>query len=236
MLLEAFTIGLALICVSSLLGGFYAGLQKTAIAPDSKQQIFKRVSLLLLAWIGIFGTLAAQGTFTDFSSFPPKLLAVPVAPIFMVIALSYSQVFKEVIRHIPYTWLIGFQAFRVLVEIILWAMFTREMLPEQMTFEGRNFDILVGITAPITAWLIYKNAANRKLVLIWNLFGLALLINIVGIAILSMPSPIRQFFNEPANTIVAVFPFVFIPGIYVPVAYTLHIFSLRKWWLERKIR
>ncbi|MGH6629559.1 MAG: hypothetical protein ACREB3_07485, partial [Burkholderiales bacterium] len=42
----------------------------------------------------------------------------------------------------------------------------------------------------------------------FNLIGLALLINIVTIAILSAPTPLRQFWNEPANTFVAYAPYV----------------------------
>jgi hypothetical protein len=34
--------------------------------------------------------------------------------------------------------------------------------------------------------------------------------------------------NEPANTIVAVFPISWLPGLLVPLAYTLHIFSLKQ--------
>ena len=42
-------------------------------------------------------------------------------------------------------------------------------------------------------------------VVLWNILGLGLLINIVAIAILSMPTPLRVFMNEPANTIVTEF-------------------------------
>jgi hypothetical protein len=71
-------------------------------------------------------------------------------------------------------------------------------------------------------------ADNRKLMIAWNLISLGLLINIVAIAIVSMPSPLRIFHNEPANTIVAEFPFIFLPTFLVPLAYGLHFLSLRK--------
>jgi hypothetical protein len=34
--------------------------------------------------------------------------------------------------------------------------------------------------------------------------------------------------NEPANTLVAGFPYIVLPGILVPIAYSMHIFSLRQ--------
>lgn len=231
--LEISIIALSLVCLAAVFYGFNFGLKKSPnYSEDQKYRIFNRVVLIFMAWVAAFMTLSYQGIFTDFSSFPPKLMVVPFAPLIAVIALSYTGVFKAVILHIPQHWLVGFQSFRVLVEIILWAMFAKGILPEQMTFEGRNFDILVGLLAPIASWIFYKNGG--KCAWLWNVFGLVLLINIVGIAILSMPTPIRVFYNDPPNTIVATFPYISIPGIYVPVAYTLHIFSLRKWWLERK--
>ena len=62
--------------------------------------------------------------------------------------------------------------------------------------------------------------------------GLLLLANIVVVAILSAPLPFRQFFNEPANTVIADFPWVWLPGVLVPVAYALHLLSWRQ--VERR--
>ena len=57
---------------------------------------------------------------------------------------------------------------------------------------------------------------------------LLLLLNILAIAALSMPTPLRQFMNEPANTIIGEFSFIYLPGVLVVIAYSLHIFSLRQ--------
>jgi len=108
-------------------------------------------------------------------------------------------------------------------------LFIQELLPIQMTFEGRNFDILAGITGPIVAYLAYsKKVLSRSVVIAWNILCLGLLINIVVTALLSIPSPFRYFMNEPANTIVAEFPIIWLPGFLVPLAYGLHFLSLRK--------
>jgi hypothetical protein len=64
--------------------------------------------------------------------------------------------------------------------------------------------------------------------IVWNVMGLLLLVNIVTIALLSMPTPFQYFHNEPMNTIVLKFPFVFLPGLLVPLAYGLHFLSLRQ--------
>ena len=102
-----------------------------------------------------------------------------------------------------------------------------------MTFEGYNFDVLSGVLA-ILAAIIIKKKWRPGVALTYNIIGLLLLINIVVVAILSMPTPLRYFMNEPANTLVGEFPFIYLPAVLVVIAYSMHIFSLRQWWLLRK--
>jgi hypothetical protein len=96
-----------------------------------------------------------------------------------------------------------------------------------MTFEGRNWDILVGLTAPLVA-LVLTRKPLLGFAKLWNIAGLLILGNIVGVALLSAPLPFRVFLNEPANTIIAEFPFVWLPSVLVPIAYTLHLLSWRQ--------
>jgi hypothetical protein len=103
-----------------------------------------------------------------------------------------------------------------------------------MTFEGRNYDIMAGLTAPIVAFMIMKRSISKTSVIIWNLVCLGLLLNIVITAILSTPSPWRVFMNEPANYIVTYFPISWLPGLLVPLAYYLHLFSLKQVILQRR--
>jgi hypothetical protein len=70
--------------------------------------------------------------------------------------------------------------------------------------------------------------------IIYNFVSLALLVNIVATAILSTPYPFRVFMNEPANTIVAYFPFVLLPSFLVPIAYFMHFISLRQLLVVKK--
>lgn len=102
-------------------------------------------------------------------------------------------------------------------------------LPVQMTFEGRNFDVITGVLAlPVGYLLARKKRYASKWAIAFNIMGILLLLNILVIAVLSMPTPLRYFMNEPSNTLVAQFPFILLPGVLVPIAYTLHIFSLRQ--------
>jgi hypothetical protein len=121
------------------------------------------------------------------------------------------------------------QVFRVFVEIVLWLLFIENLLPVQMTFEGRNFDILAGITSIFASLFLIK---SKHWMIVWNIIGLILLINIVSIAVLSMPTFLQVFHNEPSNTIVTKFPYILLPTFLVPLAYTLHFLSLKKLFMK----
>ena len=127
------------------------------------------------------------------------------------------------------------QVFRVPVEVFLWCQFLDGLTPIQMTFEGRNYDVLTGITAPVFAWICYGQGRKlHKLAIAWNIAGLVLLLNIVITAILSAPVPFRVFMNEPANTLVAEFPIVLLPSFLVPLAFAMHFFFFRKMYLQHR--
>jgi hypothetical protein len=64
--------------------------------------------------------------------------------------------------------------------------------------------------------------------LVWNGLGLLDILHTLFRAVASAPGPQRLFFEEPANRIPAVFPFVYLPGFIVPLTILLHLLSLRQ--------
>lgn len=208
----------------------HRALSQSAFDVKRKKSILRNVIIWLLTWVIVLSGLSLTEFFSDFSSLPPRFLIIILVPlIFLVVALLFSSTTKQLLVHIPLGTIIKLQVFRVFVELLLWLLFIQNQLPVQMTFEGRNFDIIAGLTAPFVAYFAFsKHVLSRKSVIIWNFFCLGLLLNIVLTAILSMPTPLRYFMNEPANTIIAKFPFVWLAGLLVPLAYGLHFLSIRQ--------
>jgi hypothetical protein len=95
-----------------------------------------------------------------------------------------------------------------------------------LTYEGSNFDILAGLSAPVIAWLIANGRLSSRLALAWNVFGLMLLANIVLRAILTTPA-LQALVTEVPNRALGMFPFTFIPGLMVPLALVLHVLAIR---------
>ena len=184
---------------------------------------------IITAWLFITGTLSAKGFFMTFDVLPPRIM-LAVFP--MIILLIYSAISSKtlmLVTHISQTWLIHVQAFRIIMEIILWLLAKQHLVPEIMTWNGRNFDILAGITAPFIAYFCFTASKwSKKVALVWNGIGILLLINVFVHGLLSAPTPFQVFVTNPPNTFIGYFPYSWLPTFVVPCALLFHILSIRK--------
>jgi hypothetical protein len=183
----------------------------------------KPVTFCMLAWMLITAALARSGILGHFNSRPPPIALLFVSGFVATIAMGMSRWVRRLIE-LPLTLLVVVQSFRVLVEILMHEAHTIGLAPIQMTWNGYNFDIFTGITA--LALAPFANRTSARLVFIWNCLGLTLLIWVVGIAIVSLPTPFQLL--RPANTWVASFPYVWLPTVLVTVALLGHIIIFRK--------
>ncbi|MFY0651308.1 MAG: hypothetical protein JXQ96_04710 [Cyclobacteriaceae bacterium] len=218
---------LSAVCLVLIYFGLKSGLQNCS--PETRNKVMRRFTLGMLLWIGVLSVLSLSGFSSNFSAFPFNMMGVLIPPVIFLIFLTRSSSTTDILSHLDPRKLVYIQSFRIPVEILLWLLFLDNLTPVQMTFEGRNFDILVGITALLAAPLFFqKGNLNWKWAIGWNVFGMILLMNILTIAILSFPTPFRYFMNEPANTQVTQFPIIFLPGILVPIAYYMHVLSIKQ--------
>ncbi|MDN3692009.1 hypothetical protein QWZ06_06950 [Chryseobacterium tructae] len=189
------------------------------------------IFLILLGWLLIQAALSLNGIYSDhLNSIPPKIVLLGILPTIFVIVLIFNlekgKLFIDSLSLLHITYL---NIIRIFVEITLHKLFLYKMIPEIMTFKGINFDILIGISAPFIAYYgIRMSKISRKLILVWNIIGLALLFNIVTIAFLSAPSPLQKIaFNQP-NIAILYFPFSWLPTFIVPVVFFGHLVSIRQ--------
>lgn len=165
---------------------------------------------VIAAWLAATAALAASGVIA-FDSGPPKALALPwIAVLGGAIAL-WRPPGRGFLAHVPRTHVIALQSFRVPVELVLWALFLEGVLPERMTFEGRNFDVLVGLTALPIGFAAWAGARRPWLALAWHVASLGLLANIVSMAIRAQPPAIPTV------------PMIWLPAFLVPVALLGHV-------------
>jgi len=191
--------------------------------------------IVLIILFGTTGFLAVQGILLDFDRIPPPFGIVGIFSLILTIILSARSTWgARMANGLPFQILIGFQSFRIIVEFFLFQLYKTGIIPIQMTFEGRNWDIITGILVLVYLAVQMRVNIPRWAIITINLIGLALVTNIVIVAILSTPLPIRMFMNEPANTVVAYFPFIWLPVFLVQLAIGGHILTFRKLLTEKK--
>jgi hypothetical protein len=224
---------LTVACTTLIIVGLKAVLKKTGWEKNRQQRIVTVTAVVLSAWTVLLLVLSSKNFFSDFSQLPPRPGLAMLVPLPVILGIAFSKAGSRLLQVVPPHWLVLLQSFRIAVELLLLGAFINEKLPVQMTFEGRNFDVVTGLLALPVGYLMAKGRISRKFAIVFNIIGLVLLLNILVIAVLSMPTPIRYFMNEPANTLVGQFPFILLPGVLVPIAYGLHIFSLRQLLIQR---
>ena len=197
-----------------------------------RQSVFETIPAKILLfiipfWLFLTATLALGGFYQKTETLPPRIFLFAVFPALLLIILLFIFFRKPFIEKLPLKVLTLLSIVRIPVEIVLLWLFQNNLVPQAMTFEGRNFDILSGITAPIIYWLAFRNGqTNRSLLIIWNFFALILLFNIVITAFLAVPSPIQQIALEQPNRAVMFFPFIWLPALVVPIVFFSHLASL----------
>lgn len=185
----------------------------------------------LLAWLSYAGLLGDLGVLKNMTTHPPGIvfLVVPVL-LFLLVFLAFvvlSGASARVALAFPLWMLLGVQSFRIFVELFLHRLWIDGLVPKMLTFEGANVDIYVAASAPFIAWLSTRGRLGLKIALAWNVLGLFALANVVTRAVLTAPGPLHLIHAEVPNRLLGAFPFLFIPGLFVPLAVVLHSLALR---------
>lgn len=187
-----------------------------------------RLSLIgvLVAWLAYAGTLGITGIAGHYNQVPPGLAFLVVPVVVAILALTLTNPGAHLACRLPLRLLIGFQVFRVGVELSLHHLSSLGLAPRIMTLEGGNIELVVALTAPVAAWLV-TGPTGRPIAWAWNLVGLASLGNVVVRAVLSAPGPLQIIHAEVPDMAILLYPFTFIPGFMAPLALALHILAFR---------
>ena len=181
-------------------------------------------------WFAYVGLTGYFGVIRNTATRPPgaAFLFVPVVAIlgFFIWRMRSKQGTAFALAF-PLSILLGLQSFRVIVELFLHQLWRDGLIPKMLTFSGANVDIYVGATAPLIAWLASRGQSGRKLALIWNVLGLLALANVVVRAVGTTPGPLNIIHSEVPDLMIGTFPYMFIPGFFVPLAVLLHVLAIR---------
>jgi serine-type D-Ala-D-Ala carboxypeptidase/endopeptidase len=183
-------------------------------------------TVAIAIWMGLTYVAAMFGIFRFESRFPTMMLFVPLM-LTLSIGLAVTSFGRRFALGLPLWVLVGFQSFRLPLELLMHEAYEGGLMPVQMSYSGLNFDIITGGSAVVVAALVALGRAGTRLVRAWNILGSLLLCNIVVVSLLSTPTPLRVFRTQPPNTWVTTPPYIWLPAVMVALAIMGHIVVYR---------
>jgi hypothetical protein len=189
-----------------------------------------KVALVLGGWLGYVSLLSVKGVFAS-ASLPPRIPLLLIIPALIFFAYFFTNSkFRRIIDATPASLPVYFQSFRIIVELLILGLFLQDVLPKAATFEGSNYDIAIGITAPVIAYLTFTmGRLSKTIALLWNFAGLATLLIVV--VILLSHAYFYEHFGEKESILsrgLGIFPYTFLAGFFMPIAVFMHIYSIIK--------
>ncbi len=180
-------------------------------------------------WIGpfiglilIFSLLALSGIISRaFIPFGPAIFALTIL---VGVLFSFSKETVKLIDSLSLAVLIGFQGFRLPLELILHDWATSGTIPVAMTWTGQNWDIATGVLSIFAIPFVGK---SKTIAIIVNTIGFLLLMNVLRVVVLSSPVPFGWPLEKPL-LLVAHFPYCLIVPLFVLPAFIGHLLTFRK--------
>jgi hypothetical protein len=196
-------------------------------SPRTRRRRTLIVAALVLAWLLLTALAAGSGVLRRFDAVPPPFAGLLLAVAALGVGVPCSPLGTRLVLGLPMWALVGSQAFRFPLELVMHRASVEGVMPVQMSYAGLNYDILTGIGAGVLGWWLARGRVARWTVAAWNALGLALLVNVVTVAVVSTPL-FRWFGDDRLNTFVTYPPFVWLPAVLVTAALMGHILVWRK--------
>jgi hypothetical protein len=187
------------------------------------------VALAVLGlWLVYAGAFSWLGLLSDPGLRPPGAVRL-VGPVFaaLMLIIWVLPAGRRLAATLPVALLIGFQVFRVGVELTITELHHQGLVPKLLTLPGGNVELLVALSAPIFAWIATRGSSGRRIALGWNVLGLLSLLNVAARAVLSTPGPLNLIHTEVPTLAFSSFPFGLIPGFMAPLALAIHMLTFR---------
>jgi hypothetical protein len=180
-----------------------------------------------MTWVGYATALGYWDATRLGAGTPPLPIFFIVPAVGLVAFMARSAFGGRLAGGLPAAVFISLESFRIIVELFLHQLWIDGLVPRMLTFEGANFDIVIGASAPFIAWLVSSRRISRPLAIGWNVVGIVMLLNVIVRSVLTTPGPTHVITGELANRAITMFPYTFIPAFLAPLAMLLHVLSIR---------
>lgn len=181
--------------------------------------------LIALTLIGV-QSLVSQTGFYATPGHPLRFLLLLPPPLAVAIGFSLTKKGKVFLATLDLPTLTLLHLISIPVELVLYWLSLHHAVPKAMTFEGMNFDILTGLSAP---FIYYYGFVRKTLpvawIVAWNWMGVALLVIVVSIAVrTAITANLTGQTHSPLALLL--FPWTLLPGFMVPTVFFTHYSTL----------
>jgi hypothetical protein len=214
---------------------FKQALVKVSINDKFRTKIVRGFMIIAFIWscfslaIGKLGILDSK---VSAGSFIPVVIIIPCV---VVLILVRTKIVTAILDEMPDALLIRAGMFRLFFEPIAYLLYLEDHIPIEMTLQGYNPEMMVAISAPVLIALFFNDDVKKyNVAIIWNFIGLLSLGLFVWMILSLPPDPGRYYVFERPYLIMSSFPFILYPALYVPIAFMLHIFSIKQLWRDKQ--
>ena len=215
-------VALPVLMAAALVWGVAAASRRLGENPAIRRHALVLTVVGAAAWMGGTWVAAARGVLRQWQATPPPFMILVVGIVVLAVTIALTSYGRRLALGLPLWILVAAQSFRLPLELAMHEMYERGVMPVQMSYEGLNYDIVTGTTAIIVAILTRAGWGGRALVAAWNILGLALLLNVVTVALVSTPR-FAYFGSDRLNEWVADPPYVWLPAVLVLAALAGHL-------------
>ena len=183
-------------------------------------------------WLAVALIVSASGVLYN----PPRPLlpAIIWVPLLIFLAeFARSKGLRQWIKQLNPRWPISFHLLRAPIGVLFLLMETAGRLPAEFAVKAGIGDILVGVAAVVAMIsLPLRSVINARLVLTWNILGLADILMVIVVAQRIL------FFGEDPEVLVELtsFPMLLVPAFIVPLVLITHFMVFAQLWHHRAER
>lgn len=176
----------------AVIAAFLAGVYHAYRAEGRAATMTWRIGMITAIWLGLLATLVGSGRLAALPMSGLPFFFGSVAGVSLFVGLS--PLGGRLAAGVPLSALIGFQAFRLPLELVLHSWAAQGTIPGTMTWTGSNWDIVSGVVALAAFPFSHR---HRGVAWIANVVGLALLFNVMRVALFSSPVPFGWHLERP---------------------------------------
>ncbi len=182
----------------------------------------------------------SAGWFTRLDILPPPFVVMNFVILASVVLLGLgygSALGNTLVRSLQIETLVALQIFRLPLELLMLRAAYLQIMPVEFSMLGYNLDVLTGLGALlISVYCAWTWSLPVKVIWAWNLMGIACLLVIAVLAILTSPN-VHAFGTAPQhiNSWVLYFPYSLLPSVLVSLAVLGHVLLTRKLMADHPI-